>query len=312
MSLRASTRTTASPNTGETLQNFSAGKKKKKMMRCDCALVQWLVSVISRLQRSHTWRSRSKEGYGLNQQSFDLAADVKVHAMDPQVAANLTIGMLERDFSLVMLSERMEESLVLLAQQLCLPLHRVAVFKKNARTEGRKVHHQSLSAALFFRPLLANYHTAGMQKKNLSACFLFLQTQRELTAQQRKLLTRAQKLDVMVYNHFQRAFQKAVEDFGEQRMEKSVDELRRIKKQAGFATLTQHTHKSVQILASGQSHLLSLVCPTNIGTTRATPTATPLVVTSDGVKIWVALGCSKESIFSHYFNTKSTLVILVG
>ncbi len=29
--------------------------------------------------------------------------------------------------------------------------------------------------------------------------------------------------------------------------------------------------------------------PTNIGITRATPTATPLVVVSDGVKVWIAL-----------------------
>ncbi len=44
--------------------------------------------------------------------------------------------------------------------------------------------------------------------------------------------------------------------------------------------------------------------PTSIGTTKATPTATALVPISDGVKIWVALGCSKGS-FPHYFNTSS-------
>ncbi len=32
----------------------------------------------------------------------------------------------------------------------------------------------------------------------------------------------------------------------------------------------------------------------------ATPTATPLVVISDGVKIWVALGCSKGSFLSPF------------
>ncbi len=47
--------------------------------------------------------------------------------------------MLEEEFSLVMLVERMDEALVLLAHELCLPLYRVAAFKKKARREGSKV-----------------------------------------------------------------------------------------------------------------------------------------------------------------------------
>ncbi len=42
--------------------------------------------------------------------------------------------------------------------------------------------------------------------------------------------------------------------------------------------------------------------PTNIGTTRATPVAMPLVVISG----FVALGCSKGSL-SHYFNICSAI-----
>ncbi len=57
--------------------------------------------------------------------------------------------------------------------------------------------------------------------------------QTELTERQRKHLGRVQKLDVTVYNHFQSVFQKAVEEFGEERMNKSVAELRKITKQAG-------------------------------------------------------------------------------
>ncbi len=47
--------------------------------------------------------------------------------------------MLEKSSFLVMLTERMEESLVLLAEKLCLPLYRVAAFMKNARKEEDKV-----------------------------------------------------------------------------------------------------------------------------------------------------------------------------
>ncbi len=58
---------------------------------------------------------------------------------EAEASAKATIRMLEEQFSLVMLSERMEESLVLLAHVLCLPLYRVAAFRKNARVEEEKV-----------------------------------------------------------------------------------------------------------------------------------------------------------------------------
>ncbi len=38
-----------------------------------------------------------------------------------------------------MLAERMQESLVLLAHELCLPLYKMATFVKNARKEEDKV-----------------------------------------------------------------------------------------------------------------------------------------------------------------------------
>ncbi len=44
-------------------------------------------------------------------------------------------------FDLVMLAERMDESLVLLADLLCLPLHRVAMpIRSNARRSPEQVH----------------------------------------------------------------------------------------------------------------------------------------------------------------------------
>ena len=46
---------------------------------------------------------------------------------------------LESDFDLVLISELMDESLVLMAHSLCLPLHRVASPKKNARKQEARV-----------------------------------------------------------------------------------------------------------------------------------------------------------------------------
>ncbi len=64
-----------------------------------------------------------------------------------------------------------------------------------------------------------------------------------------------------------------------------------------------------------------LGCPTNVGATGATPSAPPLVVVSDRVEIWVALGCSKSSLSLAALTpalalgqpvTKCTLAMLVG
>ena len=49
-------------------------------------------------------------------------------------------------------------------------------------------------------------------------------------------------------------------------------------------------------------HIIGI--PTNIGITRAAPTAAPLVVISEGVEIGLHLRCSKGP-FYHYFNTLS-------
>ena len=88
-----------------------------------------------------------------------------------------------------MLAERMEESLVLLAHRLCLPLFRMASLKKNARLNSKKV---------------------------------------TLSKKDREALLHLQEVDWKVYAHFADKFQKEVETFGEQRMQDSVQELRRI------------------------------------------------------------------------------------
>ena len=88
-------------------------------------------------------------GIGLNQQSYDLGAATEAEMTgDPARAARRTIAALERHFALVMVAERMEESLVLLAHQLCLPLCQVASLRKNARKKEVKVG--------FFSPLCAS------------------------------------------------------------------------------------------------------------------------------------------------------------
>ncbi len=54
--------------------------------------------------------------------------------------------------------------------------------------------------------------------------------------------------------------------------------------------------QAIRLVVGGCFFYISI--PTNIDTTRATLMATPLVVISDGVEIWVTLGCSKGSFFA--------------
>ncbi len=71
---------------------------------------------------------------GFNQLTYDLnqyGGHLDYDHLD--LAAEETVRALEREFSVVLLAERMEESLVLLAHQLCWPLHNMVAFKKNAR-----------------------------------------------------------------------------------------------------------------------------------------------------------------------------------
>ena len=76
-------------------------------------------------------------GFGLNQQLYDFGLSARdIHNSEAQ--RNL-IEFIDSNFALVMIVERMEESLVLLADKLCWPLHYVATLKLNARSDQFKV-----------------------------------------------------------------------------------------------------------------------------------------------------------------------------
>ena len=99
------------------------------------------------------------------------------------------IGRMDTDFALVMITERMEESLVLLAEVLCLPLCAMAGLTVNARKDG-------------LRKVLA----PDKQRRLL-----------ELQAQEERL-----------YAHFAGRFDAQVARFGRERMAAAVAELRRL------------------------------------------------------------------------------------
>ena len=62
----------------------------------------------------------------MNQQSFDLGLTDEFSSMEVQ---KNFIDRVDKDFDLVMITERMKESLVLLADLLCVPLETVIIVK---------------------------------------------------------------------------------------------------------------------------------------------------------------------------------------
>ena len=74
---------------------------------------------------------------GLNQQLYDMGLPVSdLHRVDH---INDMIARADMDFGFVMISDKFEESLVLLADLLCWPLHYVTSFTKNVRKDTVKV-----------------------------------------------------------------------------------------------------------------------------------------------------------------------------
>ncbi|XP_037793392.1 galactose-3-O-sulfotransferase 3-like [Penaeus monodon] len=126
---------------------------------------------------------RASDLLGKNQMLFDLGFPDDL----PEARLRQAIEGTDRLFDLVMVAERMDESLVLLRHLLCWSLHDVVVFAKNARRKG-------------VRPAL-DAHTR--------------RTLRELNG-----------ADARLYEHFLAKHRRAVIDFGVRRMAREVAALR--------------------------------------------------------------------------------------
>ncbi|KAF0300935.1 Galactosylceramide sulfotransferase [Amphibalanus amphitrite] len=122
---------------------------------------------------------------GRNQMLWDLGLPEE-RLTDPEAIGRL-VADTERRFHLVMLAERMDESLVLLKHLLCWRTEDVVGLRLNAlRPEARD--HLSQRGRLRLRRWLAG--------------------------------------DYQLYNHFRRVFERRVAEFGEERMRREVAELR--------------------------------------------------------------------------------------
>ncbi|XP_077514019.1 galactosylceramide sulfotransferase-like isoform X2 [Amblyomma americanum] len=119
--------------------------------------------------------------HGINQMSFDLGFDIE--QADNATAAQAFIEHVDTVFDLVMVAERINESLILLRHLLCWDMDDVVVFRLNARQNG------------FRRPMSSKL---ADELRALNA------------------------VDTLLYEHFLRRFEQRVQAFGWERMEKEL------------------------------------------------------------------------------------------
>lgn len=123
---------------------------------------------------------------GTNQMCFDLGLEVKY--FNNETLVKQFIAYIDSIFSLVMITERMDESLILMKDLLCWSIDDVIVFKHNSRQEAFRI------------PL------ATSDQQNL------------------RLVNHA---DHLLYKYFSKKFDDKVKEFGVERMQKEVRLLRK-------------------------------------------------------------------------------------
>lgn len=128
---------------------------------------------------------RFKNKFGSNQMMFDLGADPAIFSNETLIKQY--IYKLESWFDFVLISDRMDESLVLLRHLLCWDMDDVVTFKLNARDPKFKS---------------------------------------SLNEREKNVLRKLNHADVLLYNHFVEKFNKAVDDFGRRRMSLETEQLR--------------------------------------------------------------------------------------
>ncbi|KAB7494421.1 Galactosylceramide sulfotransferase [Armadillidium nasatum] len=89
---------------------------------------QFPLEVLARVKRKGS-------RFGKNQMLFDFGLDENISISDLREK----IEEIDRIFDLIIIAERMEESLVLLRHKLCWSLEDVVVFTKNARRKKGKL-----------------------------------------------------------------------------------------------------------------------------------------------------------------------------
>lgn len=123
--------------------------------------------------------------FGRNQFAFDLGINISQFENENEIRK--AIERFEDQFDLVMITERMDESLVLLKHLLCWSTDDVVALHQNARAASAK---------------------------------------KKLTSELKRDILKWNRADEMIYDHFYKRFEEKVDEFGKERMKSEVEELR--------------------------------------------------------------------------------------
>ncbi|XP_064461881.1 galactosylceramide sulfotransferase-like [Ornithodoros turicata] len=161
------------------------------------------VNTTTRLKEHRVFRDR----YGFNQMSFDLG--FRSEDVDNATAVDEFVKFVGKTFHLVMIADRLDESLILFKHLACWTTEDIVAFKVNSRMDAYKV---------------------------------------PMTPHVRERLKALNHVDLKLYEHFSAVFDGKVRRFGEQQMAEEVRELRTLREkyhdvcveaEVGLRTLTK-------------------------------------------------------------------------
>lgn len=175
---KAVTETTQSSQTRQMLSNTDYGKRTEAKKSHD----------KNQKNPSVDANFRVRGRYGRNQMAFDLGFNQRFFDT-PRIISNF-IDAIDSMFHLVLITERFEESLILLKHLLCWSDNDIITFQHNMRAEE------------FSKNFISSKSKKIIKKLNLA--------------------------DQMIYDHFYSKFDKIVNSFGKERMRQEVNQLKNL------------------------------------------------------------------------------------
>jgi hypothetical protein len=120
----------------ESLFCYSRIEMKKHERFCTNSTIRFFANWPNSSYPGHLTLKRVGGKVGFNQMSFDLGFDPTNFDNSDMIKA--FVKQIDLQFHLVMILDRIDESLILMQELLCLPLEDVLVFKHNARLGSEK------------------------------------------------------------------------------------------------------------------------------------------------------------------------------
>ena len=147
-----------------------------------------MLDIIVVLWQEQVDNGRKKGRFGPNMMLFDLGVDVEMHMSSTSVLK--AVQEVDNVFNLVIISEKMDEGLILMKDLLCWEFNDIIYLLKNARKDHYKT---------------------------------------EITPEMRETLQDINYGDYLLYNYFLEKHERSVDIYGRDKMERQVKQLRQLR-----------------------------------------------------------------------------------